>query len=166
MKNFIYLIFVLIFHPFIANCQFLTSHQGIREIPIRNLPDIAIASFDNLGPVIYFHPSRFQQVGDLAAAFIMAHEYGHHHQGHIVHRLWSANNPYVQTWLNINMENDADAYAVRYWVNQGNQAVVQAGANFMWNANDLGDNTHPPSRVRARNIENYFFQITGRLLFP
>jgi hypothetical protein len=144
----------------------LSKAQDIRQIAVTNLSDIAIASYDMMGPVIYYNPMQMQQVGPYAAQFIMAHEYGHHNLGHIIRRLWNANNPYIQAWLDLNMENEADAYAVNYWVNQYNKAVVQAGYNWFWAINNLGDRTHLPSRVRAYNIAQYYQQLTGMPLFP
>lgn len=140
--------------------------QTIREIPVYTLNDIACASYDNYGPVIYFNPNICQQAGQLATLFFKAHEYGHHNLGHIIQRLWNANNPYVQEWLNKNMESDADAYAVRFWVEQNNIQVIQAWVNAMWTINNMGDNTHLPSQIRATNVVQYYFQITGYKLFP
>lgn len=140
--------------------------QIIREIPVYTLNDIASASYDNYGPVIYFNPTVCQQVGQLTTLFFKAHEYGHHELGHVVQKLWNANNPYVQQWLSRNMENDADAYAVRYWVGQNNIQVIQGWVNTMWQINNMGDNAHLPSQVRATNVVQYYFQFTGYKLFP
>lgn len=166
MKKSIFTLTIMFLLTFSVKGQGWPASQQIIEISVPTLPDIAIASFNQMGPVIYYNPYGMQQAGPLTAAFIMAHEYGHHNLGHIVQRLWNANNPYVQTWLNLNMENDADAYAVRYWISQGNKAVIQAAVNSMWASNNNGDQTHPPSQVRANNIANLFFQLTGTTLFP
>jgi hypothetical protein len=145
---------------------FSPLQNGIREIPIATLPDIAIAAIDQMGAVIYYNPSTCQQAGPLATAFFKAHEYGHHNLGHVIQKMWNANNPYVQAWLTLNAENQADEYAVRYWVNQGNKAVIQAGANYMWALNNAGDQMHAPSQVRATNIANLYYSLTGISLFP
>ena len=164
MQKVLIFIFLITFQISIK-AQIWNAPNGIREIPIPTLPDIAIASLDAIGPVIYYNPLGCQQAGQYATAFFMAHEYGHHALGHILQRVFNSNNPYVQEWLNENMENEADAYAVRYWINKGNKLVIQAGANFMWNINNNGDGTHPPSRVRANNYANLYLQITGTPLF-
>lgn len=140
--------------------------QIIREIPSYSLNDIASASFDNFGPVIYYNPLICQQAGFLATVFFKAHEYGHHYLGHVAQGLWNADNPYVQQWLKANMENEADRYAVRYWVSQNNAEVIRGWVNVMYTYNNMGDQTHLPSRVRAENASNYYFELTNMKLFP
>jgi hypothetical protein len=162
----LHLIFILLIFPVFCQAQYWTPPQGIREIPVQNLPDIAIASMDAMGPVIYYNPAVCQQAGPLATAFFRAHEYGHHALGHLVQRLVNANNPYIQSWLNMTSENAADEYAVRYWIAQNNKAIVQAGAQMMFTWNNAGDQTHLPSRVRANNIAALYYQLTGTQLFP
>ncbi len=149
-----------------VQAQIWTTPPGIREIPVPALHDIAIASFDQWGPVIYYNPNLIEQAGPLAAAFYMAHEYAHHYLGHIVQQeAWNAH-PYLQPWLDADMENEADAYAIEYWVDMGNKAVIQAGAHMLWTANTAGNQTHPPSRARAHNIAVNFLALTGMPLFP
>jgi hypothetical protein len=146
--------------------QYWATPDGIREIPVPTLNDIAIASFDQYGPVIYFNPYVVQQVGPLVTAFFQAHEYGHHNLGHVSAKIFNPNNRYIQIWLTLNAENAADAYAVHYHVSKGNKAVLQAAYNrFVYFPNN-GDATHPPSVVRAQNIASLYFQLTGTALFP
>jgi hypothetical protein len=151
---------------FLVVSWLLISTSGIgqiREIPVYTLPDIAVASMDQLGPVIYFNPLVCEEAGPLVTAFFQAHEYGHHNLGHITGIL--TGNPYLQSWLSLHMENDADAYSVRFWVNQGRKDILQASANYLWHANNNGDRTHSPSRVRATNIVNYYRALTNSPLF-
>ncbi|MCG7855481.1 hypothetical protein MD537_00750 [Flavihumibacter sediminis] len=157
---------ILFFATLICKAQYWTAPKGIREIPISTLNDIAVASFDYQGPVIYFNPIVVQQVGPLVSSFFQAHEYGHHYLGHVTAKLFNPNNPYVQVWLSLNAENAADSYAVQYHVQLGNKAVLQAAYNrFIYFPNN-GDATHPPSVYRAQNIANLYYQFTGYTLFP
>lgn len=70
--------------------------NGIREIPVPTLNDIATASFDQYGPVIYYNPYVVNQVRPLVSAFFEAHEYGHYFLVHVTAKLYNPNNPYVQ----------------------------------------------------------------------
>lgn len=165
MKKY-FLLSIIIFFTSICNAQYWTTPKGIREIPVPTLNDIAIASYDQAGPVIYYNPYVVQQVGPLVSAFFQAHEYGHHNLGHVTAKLFNPNNPYVQLWLTLNAENAADAYSVQYHVQLGNKAVLQAAYNrFIYSPNN-GDATHPPSVYRAQNIANLYYQLTGYTLFP
>jgi hypothetical protein len=164
MKNTFLLLFLSA--TVVCKAQYWSTPQGIREIPVATLNDIAMASYDQQGPVIYFNPYVVQQAGPLVTAFFEAHEYGHHFLGHVTARLFNRNNPYVQIWLTLNAENAADAYAVQYHVQQGNKAVLQATYNrFVYFPNN-GDATHPPSLMRAQNIASLYLQLTGIQLFP
>lgn len=156
--------FLIIILILFSICQI--KGQSIREIPSYSLNDIAIASFDNYGPIIYYNPTICQEAGFLATMFFKAHEYGHHNLGHVIQRIWNANNPYVQEWLNLNVENEADRYAVRYWVSQNNVEVIRGWANVMWIYNNMGDKTHLPSRVRVDSVSKYYFELTNMKLFP
>jgi hypothetical protein len=140
---------------------------GIAQIPVPGLGDICTATMDQAGnPIICYNPQLMQQVGPLAAYFFIAHEYGHHKLGHIVLGANSANNPYLQVWLTMNMENQADAFAVDYWISRGDKRPIQAGCNTFMAINNPGDQTHPPSALRAQNVAQYFAQRTGFALFP
>ncbi|MCV9930377.1 hypothetical protein OIU83_22145 [Flavobacterium sp. LS1R49] len=161
VRKFKYILFFAL--AFFCICQI--KAQIIREIPSYSLNDIACASFDNYGPVIYFNPTICQQAGELTTLFFKAHEYGHHNLGHVIQKIWNSQNPYVQQWLDITMENEADAYAVRYWVTQNNITIIQAWVNTMWMYNNIGDSTHLPSKVRAENVVQYYYQLTGLRLF-
>lgn len=62
---------------------FAAPYQTIREIPVFNLPDIAIASMDENGPVIYINPILADTVGPWVTEFFRAHEFFHHRLGHL-----------------------------------------------------------------------------------
>ena len=155
MKKYIFILFLLITTQ--AFSQYWTPQTGVREIPRTNLNDIAVATMDHLGPVIYYNPNVANQLGPLVSAFFRAHEYGHHNLGHVV----AGNNPYARAWLNLNAENAADAYAVRYHIRMGNINVLRATYNTFVNQPTPGDATHPPSPVRAQNIAALYYNITG-----
>lgn len=124
MKKY-FLLFLLLLSASICTAQYSTIHKGIVEIPVPGLNDIAVASFDLLGPVIYFA----QHVGPVVSAFFQAREYGHHSLGHVKSKLFNANNPYVQICLTQNTENAADKYSIEYHVQLGNRTVLQAAYN-------------------------------------
>jgi hypothetical protein len=88
------------------------SAAAIREIANPNLPDVAIASIDAQGPVIYYNPRITQQAGPYLSEFFRAHEYGHHHLGHLYREQFQAN-PYNRAWVRQSYEKEADCYAAR-----------------------------------------------------
>jgi hypothetical protein len=134
---------------------------------VPGLNDIATAGVDQLGhPVIYYNPAEMNQSGVFAPYFFIAHEYGHHRLGHIIMKYIDANNPYVQNWLTLNAENQADAFAVDYWIQRGDKRPIQAGYNAFLAWDNPGDQTHPPSAVRAQNVAQRFVQRTNTSLFP
>jgi hypothetical protein len=145
-----------------AKSQIWQPPQGIREIPVPTLPDIAVAAFDAYGPVIYFNPNVCQAAGPLVTAFYQAHEYGHHFLGHVI----NSQNPYMRVWLTMNAEDQADQYAVRHWFQNNRLDIIRSAAQSMWQINNQGDLTHRPSRVRAMNISSYYSQLSGSRLFP
>ena len=51
--------------------------NGVPEVPAPWLNDIALASLTSQGAVIYYNPTRCQQIGAPVCAFFRAHEYGH-----------------------------------------------------------------------------------------
>lgn len=90
----------------------LSLFSQIREIPRTDINDIAIASIDQFGPVIYFNPTICNQVGPALTTFFKAHEYGHHNLGHIQREFFESN-PYNRVWLRREYEKEADCWASR-----------------------------------------------------
>ena len=129
----------------------------VREIPIPTLADIAFASADSLGFVIYYNPNVVRQVGSLAASFFRAHEYAHIYLGHIT-RLMFAHDRYNRLWMSRQGEIEADEYATRYFA-RSNPAVITAAIHALRDFSRTGDATHLPGRVRARNIRLLFNRL-------
>lgn len=106
MKKLIALALIL----FILSVQSVSAQ--VREIPVKALPDIAMASYDQLGPVIYYNPILCRQVGPIISEFFRAHEYGHHELGHIQREYFEAN-AYNRAWVRQKYEKEADCYAAK-----------------------------------------------------
>lgn len=80
---------------------------GIRVISISN-PQGASASLDHLGPVIYADPSVLGN-WSMSSVFTLAHECGHHKNGHVTPQgMWFRN---TQFWATRNQELQADCWA-------------------------------------------------------
>jgi hypothetical protein len=131
----------------------------VREIPVPSLSDIAFASADSLGFVIYYNPNVVRQVGSLAASFFRAHEYAHIYLGHVT-RLMFSRDPYNRLWMSRQGEIEADEYATRYFT-RVNPAVITAAIRVLRDYSRTGDATHIPGGVRARNIRLLFNKLLG-----
>ncbi len=110
MRKFLFLTVLLLLF-FINSFSEWHPPQRIREIPVPNLPDIAIASFDALGPVIYYNPYLVRLHGPNFAMFTRAHEYGHHYLQHAQKRMF-VKNPYIIFQYMRSQEIEADLFAV------------------------------------------------------
>lgn len=127
------------------------SWAQIRELPVRGLPDIAIASYDQFGPVIYYNPDVTQQAGPLLTEFFRAHEYGHHALGHIQREFVEAN-PYNRAWVRQNFEKEADCFAAK---NISTDALRTAMLFFkMKFGHNRADWYHPTGYERASVIQH------------
>jgi hypothetical protein len=135
---------VLLFLTLLASAQ-------IREIAVPTLPDIAMASYDQFGPVIYYNPIITQQVGPYVTEFFRAHEYGHHVLGHIQREFFDAN-PYNRAWVRQSYEREADCYAAK------NASIFALRATIQFFALVLGPNRpdwyHPTGYERIAVIRN------------
>lgn len=149
----------ILFFGFIFTCSIKAQVwiSPIREIPINNLPDIAIASFDQFGPVIYYNPIGVQQAGPYAAAFFRAHEYGHHYLNHIQRKLFLSN-PYNTQWLSIQIEKEADKYAFNTF--RHNRSVLLGAIEAFEAQGYMTDGSHETGIQRAQNIKDWMNEET------
>ncbi|ESZ89341.1 hypothetical protein KT71_002883 [Congregibacter litoralis KT71] len=86
------------------------ANSRVQEIADLSLTDIAMASYNRYGPVIYYNPDICFDVGPLVCEFFRAHEYGHHYRGHLKREYFEANQ-YNRTWLRRGYEKEADCWA-------------------------------------------------------
>jgi hypothetical protein len=123
-----------------------SARGQVREIANYQINDIAIATADPYGYVIYYNPAVVQQVGPLVATFARAHEYGHIYLGHVARHM-QAQDPYTRLMLDQQAEIEADLYAARQLADQ--PAVIQATVAFFTHSGNPGDHTHLPGPQRA-----------------
>jgi hypothetical protein len=128
----------------------LSLFSQIREIPRTDIQDIAISSFDEFGPVIYYNPNICNQVGPLVTAFFKAHEYGHHNLKHIQREQFETN-PYNRVWVRREYEKEADCWATRNVSQQVRNATIQFFAQFQ---NNRPSWLHPTGYERVNVILN------------
>lgn len=132
-----------------CNQVFSTPSELIREIPVHGLPDIAIASFDQHGPVIYFNPEINVAVGPWLSEFFMAHEYFHHRLGHL-QRDQFAKQPFSRMMLRQKFEREADCEAAKV---VSPYAVLAAVEYFVYAQGPTRvDPLHPTGYERAETI--------------
>lgn len=126
----------------------------IREIPRTDITDIAIASYDQYGPVIYYNPIICEQAGPLLVAFFKAHEYGHHQLGHLQRELFESN-PYNRVWVRRTYEKEADCWASEHVSPEVRNTAIQFFANF--HGGERPSWLHPTGYERATVITNCAF---------
>jgi hypothetical protein len=122
----------------------------VREVPNLQLNDIAMASMDAFGPVIFYNPVVVQQAGPLLNAFFRAHEYAHVCLGHVQQLLGA--NPLVQAWLSPQLELQADCAAAKSLRGLNPQALQAAIQLFTSQGPIQQRPTHPAGTIRAQNI--------------
>ena len=127
---------------------------GVREVP-RMIPDLAMATFDAYGPVIYWNPSVAQQVPQGFLKFTRAHEYAHIQLGHIQREMMEQN-PLARLAIARTGEIEADKFATDYWMDR-DPSVVEAAIQLFMNPGSAnrGDHTHLPTTERARLIASW-----------
>lgn len=136
------IIVLLVLFPALLSAQ-------VREIPAPQLNDIAIASYDAYGPVIYYNPAICQNIGPLICEFFRAHEYGHHFRGHIQRERFESN-PYNRAWVRQQYEKEADCWAAQNTHSEVSKAAVQFFATMQGPTRP--DWYHPTGYERATVI--------------
>lgn len=134
-----------------CSSAFTIATAQVREIPVHGLHDVAISSYDQFGPVIYFNPMITQQLGPFVTEFFRAHEYGHHRLGHIQREFFDAN-PYNRAWVRQHYEKEADCFAAKNISPQALQAAVQFFV--LAQGPNRPDWYHPTGYERAQVIQS------------
>ncbi len=130
-------------HPGLNDVAMVTWHQG-------PLPQLGIASYD--GPVILYNPMVLAQLPPALGRFFRAHEYGHVVLQHIQQQMFLGN-PFNRTWMSLAHEFQADGYATRSLLQQGDLEAVRMGALFFMGQGPVQlVPTHPPGTARAQNV--------------
>ena len=125
--------------------------ESVREVPVDTLRDLAIAVYDARHPVIYFNPSRMQNLGPNLAAFFMAHEYGHIHFRHTRANAMGVASASRDSVLQ-SRELAADCYATAALARTDREAIDAAVRYFSRQGPFRFDVGHPTGAQRAANI--------------
>ena len=131
---------------FLVTTSVVMAEQKIREVPVPHLHDVAIATFDRYGPVIYYNPTALKKLGPDIAEFVRAHEYAHLAMKHM-QREEESTLDISKTELRRSFELEADCYAAK---TASREAALAAAENF---AKVVGakraDDVHPTGKQRA-----------------
>ncbi len=152
------LVMILVLNLLILG-QVWNPPQSVREIPNPQLPDIAMASYDAFGPVIYYNPILAQRLGILITMFFRAHEYGHVYLNHYQKTMFQTN-PFARIHLSQKYELEADCFATSELCKINRNAVLEAIKFFNSQGPILRDVYHPSGTIRAQNIKNCFDKCT------
>jgi len=122
----------------------------VREVPTDTLRDLALVTYEQGRPVIYYNPILMQRVGPQLADFFMAHEYGHIAHGHAGAAL-ALGGTDVGT-VRQRQELEADCYATAALAERNGPAVAAALQFFSRLGPFRFDNLHPTGAQRAAKI--------------
>ena len=140
-------VFLPLNRPIAAECD------SAREIPAPALNEIAIASADQYGFVIFYEPDLLARIGPSLSTFFLKHEYAHVCLGHVRHEMVTVD-PYNRSWLSDAQELQADCLAAKTLQAQGNTKAILAAIEYF-----TGDSAtrfvpgHPTHIRRANNIQ-------------
>ena len=129
----------------------------VREIPYPGLADIAMATADYAGPVIYYNPYLVQQFGPDLTTFFRAHEYGHIHLGH-VEKLGSLGGQLSLVVDRKRIELEADSYAAAVLAGSGDWAALEAAYRFFYSqGHGRYSPIYPTGYERAQVIADFLY---------
>jgi hypothetical protein len=124
----------------------------VREIPLAGLEDVAVATADDFGPVIYYNPQYVQMMGPELTTFFRAHEYGHIYLGHL-ELLQGGLNAWRLLGDRRELELAADGYAVEVLVRADDWGAVEAAYWFFMSQGPTSLSMfYPTGTERAGNI--------------
>ncbi|MFA5354375.1 MAG: hypothetical protein WC291_09105 [Thermodesulfovibrionales bacterium] len=141
---------------FVSSLQAQAWQPPLRTVPKTDLTDVAVAGYAGDEPVIFFNPQYMQWLGSVSSAFFFAHEYGHHHLGHLK-GLAEVMKKEPQSMIRIRQEYEmeADCYAAALLAREAPQAV-EAIITLFETAQGEGriDWLHPSGYERADLIRS------------
>ena len=120
----------------------------VRQVPTDTIRDVALVTFVQGRPTIYYNPVLLDRVGPDLSAFFFAHEYGHIHYGHSGGALHEGE---LGT-LRQRQELEADCYAAAHLAEQQPEAVEAALEFFLRIGPRRFDAWHPTGSQRAARI--------------
>jgi hypothetical protein len=132
------------------DAQALQRLIDVRQIASDTLRDVAVATFIQGRPTIYYNPVLLQGFGPRMAEFFFAHEYGHLRYGHaggaLAHESGEVN------VLRQRQELEADCYAAQVLGYDHREAVEEAVGFFRRMGPYRYDALHPTGSQRAAKI--------------
>ena len=121
----------------------------VREVASDTIRDVALVTFVQGRPTIYYNPVLMERVGPVLGRFFITHEYGHIHNGHTGGALVHDGALDV---VRQRQELEADCYAAKHLAESDPAAVEAAMAFFLRMGPHRFDNYHPTGSQRAARI--------------
>ncbi len=127
--------------------------QTLRYIPVTNLTDVAVASYDAAGPVVYYNPTIAAQLDPDVFLFFKKHEEAHHALNHLQRSVFDTN-PYNRAWVQQSYEREADCYAAKELASTNPASITETVSFFENIIPGQVDWYHPPGYERAAVIRS------------
>jgi hypothetical protein len=121
----------------------------VREVASDTIRDVALVTFVNGRPTIYYNPVLLARVGPEVSRFFITHEYGHIHHGHTGGAL--VHDGELEP-LRQRQELEADCYAAAHLAEADPAAVESAMRFFLRMGPNRFDAYHPTGSQRAARI--------------